>query len=105
KGSTFWFSVRMAKQGTAPSVDRTNTIVIRPKDQPVCSKTLRVLLVEDNQVNQKLALRQLAKLGCETKEASNGVEAMTAWHGGAHDLILMDCHMPGVDGYEATRQI
>jgi CheY-like chemotaxis protein len=66
---------------------------------------LRILVAEDNALNRELALALLRKLGCEAKTALNGAEAVKAAAGEEFDLILMDCHMPEVDGYEATRQI
>ena len=66
---------------------------------------LRVLLAEDNVVNQKLAVRVLEKRGCEVVVAANGREALAAFDRQAFDLILMDVQMPEMDGLEATAQI
>jgi two-component system, sensor histidine kinase and response regulator len=65
----------------------------------------RVLLVEDNVVNQKVGQKFLERLGCEVQIAANGVECLKAWPGQRFDLILMDIQMPVMDGYTATRHI
>jgi PAS domain S-box-containing protein len=68
-------------------------------------KRVHVLLAEDNLVNQKVAAKLLEKLGHRVDIAANGKEAVRAWENGHFDVILMDCQMPEMDGYEATRQI
>ena len=65
----------------------------------------RVLLVEDNAVNRRVAEHQLTRLGCVVGIATNGVEAIAAVAEGAWDLVLMDCQMPILDGFDATREI
>ncbi len=64
-----------------------------------------ILLVEDILANQKVAISMLKKLGVTTDIAANGEEAVQRWSTGDYDLIFMDCQMPLMDGYEATRQI
>ena len=85
-----------------------------PKPQPAVSKLdpnmssrlpLRVLLCDDNVINQKVATRLLGQMGYTPKIAGNGLEALTAIDSGAFDLIFMDVMMPEMDGLEATRQI
>jgi two-component system sensor histidine kinase/response regulator len=65
----------------------------------------RVLLAEDNLVNQKVAMRMLEKLHCRVEVVADGLATIEAWRKGNFDLILMDCQMPDMDGYEATREI
>jgi CheY-like chemotaxis protein len=65
----------------------------------------RVLLVEDNAVNRRVAEHQLTRLGCVVGIATNGVEAITAVAERTWDLVLMDCQMPVMDGFDATREI
>jgi PAS domain S-box-containing protein len=102
KGSTFWFTCEL---GLAAQ---------RPAASPVLSDALaatsaateaKILLVEDNAINQKLALHLLKKLGYHTETANNGLEALRWLEKQSFDLVLMDCQMPEMDGYEATRHI
>lgn len=73
--------------------------------EPQAKRHARVLLVEDNPVNQLVAKGMLGKLGCEVLLANHGAEALSQLEQHGVDLVLMDCNMPIMDGYEASRRI
>jgi two-component system, sensor histidine kinase and response regulator len=75
------------------------------QDYRLYIKNKLILVVEDNSVNQMLATLQLEKLGYSSHTVANGREAIEAMSLAKYDLILMDCQMPELDGYEATKQI
>lgn len=70
-----------------------------------CQRILRVLIVEDNLMNQDVLGVQLGQLGCEVECAINGHDGIEAAMRTRYDLILMDCQMPIMDGYQAAREI
>ena len=98
KGSLFWFTLP-CRDGNAPAVSGQ----LRIPDSRL--KNLKVLLAEDNTINQRVALAILRKLGCHAEVVANGHAVLDALAGQSYDVILMDCQMPGLDGYETTRRI
>ena len=97
QGTTFWFTMRV---GLASVVDKAPPLAGTPLLPP-----LSVLVAEDNPVNQKLTLTLLTRWGHRVTLACNGAEAVDRLLGESFDVVLMDVHMPGIDGLEATRRI
>ena len=95
KGSFFWIEVKFLK-----SVKNNNSIVMG--DIKATSQTLRILVAEDNIINQKVAMINLRQLGHSVEIAVNGQMTIDMFKKGDYDIVLMDIQMPILDGMEAT---
>jgi signal transduction histidine kinase/DNA-binding response OmpR family regulator len=88
--------------GQAPTASNVPPRTLR---DATLSSGLRILLADDNVVNQKVASHMLRRCGANVRVVSTGLEALQALHDSDFDAVLMDCQMPEMDGYEATRQL
>jgi len=100
EGSTFWFWIPAAVPAATP--EPSPALSVAEQEHPPSAS---ILLVEDNAVNQRIALSLLRKAGHFVIAASDGETALRQWRSHPFDAIFMDCHMPGIDGYEATKEI
>jgi PAS domain S-box-containing protein len=119
EGSTFWFTVTFEKQlGVPPNSEMEQSMVHRSAAVPVRYTNhggsvegapkvaqARILVAEDNVTNRAVARAQLERLGFKADLVTNGYEVLEALQRGKYDLIMMDCEMPLMDGYEATHII
>jgi len=105
EGSTFWFDLSLRKSAEPPALAEPTPAEAGATGIDVNKVPARVLLVEDDAVNQMVVENMLAKLGCVVDVVNNGAVACVAVERNRYDLVLMDLHMPGMDGYDATRQI
>jgi signal transduction histidine kinase/ActR/RegA family two-component response regulator len=97
KGSTFWFEVPLS---------RTDAVAVEASAESTADvEGVRVLLVDDHPMNRELGAALLTLMGCEVELAENGLQAVEAATHGAFDVILMDVHMPQMDGLAAARAI
>lgn len=99
EGSTFWVDLPLPLAALPPAAPAVS------KDTAENLAGLRVLLVEDNIVNQQLLVKVLKKRGIVVDVASNGREAVDHYAKGDYGIVIMDCQLPGMNGYEATMRI
>lgn len=103
-GSTFAYTTNLL-----PAIHRdpmvSSSVGAEPRHAGEQMGPLRVLIADDNEINQVVACKFLQKLGCQVEVARTGREAVEAISRTAYDVVLMDCEMPEMDGYEATREI
>jgi PAS domain S-box-containing protein len=105
KGSTFYFVIPsrpVANRDRGEEAPAAVRLDLAGRD---AGRSLRVLLAEDNEVNQKIARRMLERIGHRVDVVNNGREAIAAIAGNSFDLVVMDCQMPEMDGFTATRMI
>jgi signal transduction histidine kinase/ActR/RegA family two-component response regulator len=116
KGSTFWFTAVFEKQPAGSgSTDEMSAKIREERAMERCvavptisengNRKIRILVAEDNTINQKVAQAMLKKMGLRADVVADGQEAVNALQTIPYDLVLMDCHMPEMDGFEATRVI
>jgi PAS domain S-box-containing protein len=105
KGSCFWFTVQFKKAATQlPNKTVAKNIQEKALPQDFAGK-FRILIAEDNSINQMIAIKMLEKNGFKADAVGNGKEALEALREISYDLVLMDCQMPEMDGFEATAAI
>lgn len=108
RGSTFWFTARLSRAQRTLGEDG---VCATPERQPAAERMRRchagrhVLLVEDNPVNQEIALAVLAQGGLEVSVAEDGASALRLAGAGHLDAVLMDLHLPDMDGLEVMRRL
>jgi CheY-like chemotaxis protein len=99
RGSTFSFTARLPPGELAP------VVVAPPPVEPPSPQSPRVLVVDDNPINLRVATSLVRKAGFEVDGVTNGGHAVDAARATQYHAVLMDCHMPEMDGFEATQRI
>ncbi|SIT93486.1 PAS domain S-box protein [Pontibacter indicus] len=101
-GSTFWFTIKVKKANNAEVEAQLQRMQLQNAEAEVLEFSPYVLLVDDNQINQKVAYKLLERLGCRTDVASNGYEAIDRVLNNDYNMVFMDIQMPEMDGVTAT---
>jgi CheY-like chemotaxis protein len=101
-GSEFWFTVRFDR---LPQGSRADAPGVGNAGRTMRLNDVRVLLAEDNPINQDVAVTMLESLGCRVHVVDNGVKALAALRDGIYDIVLMDRQMPEMDGFDTTAEI
>lgn len=101
KGSTFWFELPFTKSNTVEQ----NQVVKQPQTHTLKKTKIQILLAEDNEINREVASMLIRKMGHSVEFAENGIDVLRILEEKSIDLILMDCQMPLLDGYETTQKI
>jgi PAS domain S-box-containing protein len=94
-----------ASHTTRHWLDRPKATPLSSPEKHAANHNLRILVAEDNPINQRVALGLLKKLGYHAETVASGLDVLSATSTVAYDIILMDCQLPGMDGFEATREI
>lgn len=100
KGSSFWFTANLQVTAAVPYA-----VVATIDGNEDLKLDAKILMVEDNPINQMVAQKMLEKIGLKATIANNGIEALQCLDQQSFDLVLMDCQMPEMDGFDATREI
>jgi PAS domain S-box-containing protein len=103
-GSTFWVTLRLARGRAAEDGHAARATIDEVEAKPA-GRRGRILVAEDNAINQLVVVRQLESLGYEVQTVETGRQAVEAVQQGQYDLVLMDLHMPEMDGFAATAAI
>jgi CheY-like chemotaxis protein len=103
-GSRFWFTLPIVSHDEC-DVDTVEVEAVEPAARSAARRAARLLVAEDNAVNQRLMKRMLENMGHVVDIASDGYQAVMLAMANHHDIVIMDCSMPEMDGYQATAEI